>query len=388
MANMKFIIDDKIPFIRGVFEPFGDVVYLPGAAIVKKDLLDADCLLVRTRTHCDRDLLEGTPVKFIATATIGFDHIDTGWCETNGIAWTNSPGCNSGSVAQYITAALLEIADRLGFDLKDKTIGIIGAGNVGKKVERIARLLGMTVLVNDPPRERDEGPEHFTSLPVLLQNSDIVTLHVPLNREGEDKTFHMVGRQFLKDLKPGATLINSSRGEVVNEAEVVRVFREFSQLGELKKPGLLVIDVWENEPEINRELLDLAAIATPHIAGYSQDGKHNATRMITDATCNFFGLTGDAETLNIEPLSCENLTLKPTSSHQSLITCHSIVRATYNILADDLLLRESPETFEKQRNNYPIRREFSAYTIDPFPEGEIGQILKGLRFKNANNKLI
>jgi erythronate-4-phosphate dehydrogenase len=390
MANMKFVIDDRIPFIRGVFEPHAEVIYLPGGEIKREHLLNADGLLVRTRTRCDKKLLEGTRVKFIGTATIGFDHIDTEWCESNGITWTNAPGCNSGSVAQYITAVLLEIAERRGFDLKDKTLGIIGVGHVGKKVERIARLLGMHVLLNDPPRERAEGTANFTGLHELLQTSDIVTIHVPLNREGVDKTYHLVDKKFLENLKPGAALINSSRGEVIDEAQVVRTVRE---LKESKKLGFLALDVWENEPDINRELLGLADIATPHIAGYSQDGKHNATRMIAESACRYFGLSGTEGSLSITPLIGDNLILNPghlspVNSHQSPVTrhpspvtCHSFVQATYDIMADDRRLHEFPETFEKQRNNYPVRREFSAYTIEPFPEAEIGQIMAGLEFK-------
>ncbi len=388
---MKFVIDDKIPFIRGVFEPHAEVVYLPGGEIRREHLLNADGLLVRTRTHCNKNLLEGTPVKFIGTATIGFDHIDTGWSESNGIYWTNAPGCNSGSVAQYITAVLLEIAESKGFELKDKTLGIIGGGHVGKKVERIARLFGMHVLLNDPPRERAEGSVSFTGIHELLHTSDIVTIHVPLNREGADKTYHMVNRRFIENLKPGAALINSSRGEIVDESEVVRMLRE---LRELRKLGFMALDVWENEPDINLELLGLVDIATPHIAGYSQDGKHNATRMITEAACRFFGLTGTEGSLSINPLNNDNLNLNPRhlspvtrhpspiTRHQSPVTSHSFIRATYDILSDDRRLRESPGTFEKQRNNYPIRREFSVYTIDPFPEGETGSILSGLGFKN------
>lgn len=368
---MNIVIDDRIPFIRGIFEPHAEVLYLPGTEIRREHLLDADCLLIRTRTRCNQKLLEGTRVKFIGTATIGFDHIDTNWCESNGITWTNAPGCNSGSVAQYITAALFELASRQHFNLKDKTLGIIGVGNVGKKVEKIARVLGMRVILNDPPRERTGDPANFTDLPALLQNADIITIHVPLNREEPDKTLHMVDRHFLHALKPGAILINSSRGEVLDEEQVV------SELRGLREPmGGLVLDVWENEPDINRELMVKADIATPHIAGYSVDGKYNATKMISAAVCREFGWP-EACLTTLEDV---RLNLKPGFS--SLVTCHAFVQAAYNILADDNRLRESPETFEKQRNNYPVRREFSACSIEPFPEGETGRILTGLGFQH------
>ena len=428
---MKVVIDDKIPFIRGILEPYADVVYLPGGQIRRDHLLDADCLITRTRTRCNQELLEGTAVRFIASATIGFDHIDTLWCNKAGIRWTNSPGCNSGSVAQYITAVLLEISERLNFSLHDKTLGIIGVGHVGSKVQRIAELMGMNVLLNDPPRSRAEGPDLFTDLKKLLSNSDIITLHVPLNREGQDKTYHLVDQEFIEALKPGAVLINTSRGEVVDEAELIQrlqgerkpetrdkrpetgdqrketrdkrqetrdkrqetsderpetrdrdhhlsslitihssLFTHHSSL--ITRNLSLVIDVWENEPHINRELLGLADLATPHIAGYSLDGKMNATRMVVQAVTTEFGLKLDSE---------DGLAGLRITHQASRITLHDYIRETYDIRADDRRLRESPETFEEQRNQYPERREFSAYTIDPFPEGDLGQLLNALGFK-------
>lgn len=341
------VVDDKILFIRGVFEPHAEILYLPGSEIRQEHLQDADCLLVRTRTHCDKKLLSGTRVKFIGTATIGFDHIDTKWCEENGITWTNAPGCNSGAVAQYITAALHEMANRLGFNLKDKTLGIIGAGHVGKKVEKVAHELDMKVILNDPPRERLEGPSAFSDLPALLQNADIITIHVPLNRDGRDNTFQMVGKEFLETLKPGAILINSSRGEVIDEGEVVRKLRKLRELRELN-PSLvtrhlsLVLDVWPHEPEINLELLGLTSIATPHIAGYSVEGKYNATKMIVEAVSQHFQLI---------------TAMLPLSSKEGIEGRSVWQPAPYDIMADDRRLRESPGTFEKQRNNYPERWE-------------------------------
>jgi erythronate-4-phosphate dehydrogenase len=341
---MKIIIDDKIPFIRGIFEPFASVEYLPGGAITKGQLKDAEVLIVRTRTRCDRNLLEGTAVRFIATATIGFDHIDTNYCQEQGIRWTNAPGCNSGSVAQYIASALIAISRRSGFQLKDKTLGIIGVGHVGSKVAKVGELLGMKVLLNDPPRARAEGNAGFTDLETLLRMSDIVTIHVPLNRNGYDKTFHLAGSGFLAKMKPGAILINSSRGEVVHEQEILRS-TEISD-------HPLILDVWENEPTINRELLAITAIATPHIAGYSADGKWNATRMAATAAAGFLGIDPG---LLPSPLG----EVPPPPGGQSI---EEYLYSTYDILSDDNRLRQSPETFEDQRNHYPIRREFQITT--------------------------
>jgi len=188
---IRIISDDKIPFLKGVLEPYAEVVYLPGKQIDFNILKDADAMLIRTRTKCDESLLEGTRVKFIGTATIGYDHIDTKYCESRGIKWINSPGCNSSSVQQYIAAALLKTASSFNFNLKDITIGIIGVGNVGAKVEKLAKTLGMNVLLNDPPRSRIEGKTKFVDLQTLLSESDIVTVHVPLSFIGEDKTYHL-----------------------------------------------------------------------------------------------------------------------------------------------------------------------------------------------------
>jgi erythronate-4-phosphate dehydrogenase len=367
---MKIVIDHKIPFIRGLFEPFADVVYVPGSDIRREHLMDADCLLVRTRTRCDQKLLEGTRVKFIGTATIGFDHIDTHWCTGNGIRWTNAPGCNSGSVAQYIASALLVTARRRNFNLKDKTLGIIGAGHVGTKVEKTALALGMRVILNDPPRARAEGPGPFQELGKTLESSDIVSIHVPLNREGADKTYQMAGREFLGKMKPGAILINSSRGEVLCESEVVESIKTTGQ------PAGLILDVWQNEPRLNPELLQLADIATPHIAGYSLDGKWNATRMMVNAVVQEFNLPSP---VLIPSLPDQDFMLQ--SGVSSAMSLQEYILATYDILADDRRLRESPESFEEQRNNYPVRREFNAYTIKPFPAGETGKILSQLGFK-------
>ncbi len=383
---MKIVIDNKIPFIHGVFEPHAEVVYLPGGEIGRSDVEEADCLIVRTRTRCNEHLLKGSRVQLIGTATIGFDHLDTAWLSANGIRWSNAPGCNSGSVAQYVTAALLEMADRQNFTLKGKTLGIIGVGNVGRKVERIAGILGMKVLLNDPPRERAEGPDRFCQLADLLKHSDIITVHVPLNREGPDQTHHLIDGAFISGLKPGTVLINSSRGEVVNEQQVLKEMRELRKVH-------LVLDVWENEPEINPELLNLAAIATPHIAGYSQDGKLNATRIMVGKVFSHFRLSPGLTDPAMLVMSLPDQLLIPSAIQSSLpggeparqSELQSFVKATYDIVSDDRRLRESHGTFEKQRNNYPVRREFNAWAIDPFPEKETGRVLAGLGFKKVSD---
>lgn len=374
---IRIIADDKIPFLKGVLEPYAKVTYLPGNQINKNSISGTDALLVRTRTRCNHELLSGTPVKFIGTATIGFDHIDTEYCEKNGIKWTNAPGCNSSSVQQYIASALLRISGETGFSLKDKTLGIIGVGNVGSKVQNLATALGMNVILNDPPRARKERKKIFSSLDHLLNESDIITLHVPLNLDGQDKTYHLFDSEAIGRVKKGSWFINSSRGEVV-ETEALK-----DALGSEKLAGA-VIDVWEWEPEIDIPLMHMSFIATPHIAGYSADGKANGVSMIVKDLCESFDIPlGDWYPSEIPAPPESVLTIDCNGKSTEEILRRAIFH-TYNIIEDDIRLRFDPTRFEKERENYPVRREFSCYTID-LKDGneEITELLRSLGFKVA-----
>ncbi|MCW9066240.1 MAG: 4-phosphoerythronate dehydrogenase, partial [Ignavibacteriaceae bacterium] len=271
MVNkIKIIADNKIPFLKGVLEPFTEIEYHKGSEITKKIVRDADALLIRTRTKCNKELLLDTKIKFIGTATIGIDHIDTAFCESKGIKWINAPGCNSSSVQQYLASALLTLSKLKNFEFSKMTIGIVGVGNVGSKVEMIANILGLKVLLNDPPRERIEGREKFVSLDRLIEQSDIITFHVPLNLNGIDKTFHLADAELFKKFNKSKILINTSRGEVIETAALKEAISDGNVTAS-------VLDVWENEPNIDLELLKMVDIATPHIAGYSADGKANGT---------------------------------------------------------------------------------------------------------------
>jgi erythronate-4-phosphate dehydrogenase len=353
---MKVVIDDKIPYIKGAIEPYAEVVYLPGSKTTPEVVRDADAIITRTRTKCNENLLAGSSVKFIATATIGFDHIDTAYCDKAGIKWTNAPGCNSSSVEQYIASALMVMAQKKGFQLADKIIGIVGVGNVGSKVARIAEIFGMKVLLNDPPRARAEGQEGFVDLNEILEKADIITLHVPLNPEGRDKTFHLADASFFSGMKKKPIFMNSCRGEVNDTSALVQAL----QSGQISGA---VIDCWENEPNIDLELLKLTNLATPHIAGYSKDGKANGTSMSIQALSRFFGL-------GIDDWKCSNVEL-PSTTEIRIVGNHKTeqqilseaVLATYDIREDDQRLRDSVETFEKQRGDYPTRREFPTYKI-------------------------
>ena len=353
---MKFIIDDKIPYIKGALEPFGEVIYLSGPQTTPEIVKDADAIITRTRAICNQQLLEGSSVKLIATATIGYDHIDTDYCEKAGIKWTNAPGCNSKSVEQYIASTLFVLAHQNGFQLKGKTIGVIGVGQVGSKVAHVCELFGMKVLLNDPPRGRAEGSEQFCSLNEILQKADIITLHVPLNLKGEDKTFHLVDSHFFELLERQPIVINSCRGEVLDTLSAKTALKNGQISG-------LVVDCWENEPNIDLELLKMVDMATPHIAGYSKDGKANGTSMSVQAISRFFGLGIDhwqAKQVELPEKTLIELDGWNLSNEEILAKA---ILATYDIRTDDRVLRKNPELFEKLRGDYPIRREYPVYTI-------------------------
>ena len=336
---MKIIIDNKIPYIKGVVERIAnEVVYLPGDGFTREAVKDADALIIRTRTCCNRALLEGSQVKFIATATIGYDHVDTEYCREAGITWTNCPGCNAGSVEQYVHSVLLLLKREKGLDLKNATIGVVGVGHVGSRVARMAGQLGMKVLLNDPPRA-DKGELGFVDLKTISRECDVVTFHVPLNYKGVYRTFHLADENFFLSLERTPYVINSSRGEVVDTASLLLALAE----GRVKDA---VIDTWENEPYISTELLEKAYLATPHIAGYSADGKANATRMSLEALCRFFGIEDDF-TISLPELSGLQLSDNPEEVYLQL----------YDPTRDSKWLKASPEKFEWFRGNYPIRRE-------------------------------
>jgi erythronate-4-phosphate dehydrogenase len=372
---MKIVADDKIPFLKGALEPLADVVYVPGKQISREILKDADALLIRTRTKCTDTLLKGTNVRFIGTATIGFDHIDTPYCDMHEIRWTNAPGCNSSSVQQYIAAALLKLACDHKYNLKDKTIGIVGVGNVGAKVEKIARILGMNVLLSDPPRARKEGDKNFVLPESIIYESDIITVHVPLSIVGEDKTYHLFNEKNFKKMKNGTWFFNTSRGEVTDTSALKKALSS-------GKLGGAIIDVWEKEPDIDLELMEKSFITTPHIAGYSTDGKANGTAMVVNSLCRFFNLPLEnwyPEDIPV-PSNAEIIIDGKGKSDEDII--REAVFHTYNIEDDDIKLRFSPADFEKQRGDYPLRREFPSYKINLKGGGKkVQKILDELGFR-------
>jgi len=375
---MKLVIDDKIPYLKGVLEPFARVAYIPGAYITREILADADGLVIRTRTRCDRQLLEGTSIKIITTATIGFDHIDTDYCQKAGIAWANAPGCNAESVNQYMASALTHWAMGKNTPLAGKTIGVVGVGNVGSKVAATSEILGMKVLLNDPPRARKEGPDGFVEIEEILERSDIISLHVPLKREGIDKTFHMADKGFFERWKNPLLFINTCRGEVMDSS----VLKNIKPLAH--SPDL-VIDCWEDEPGIDLSLMETTFLGTPHIAGYSRDGKANGTSQCIRALSRFFGLGIDQwYPESIEHPHFPVIMLNGAGMAEEQILGDAI-QSTYSIEHDNKALKDYPVNFEKLRGDYPIRREFKAFSIiaSNIP-GETLDKLEKLGFKIIN----
>ena len=325
---MKIVADKHIPFLEGVFEPYAEVVYIDGRSINHDDIIDADALVIRTRTKCNAELLDGTKVSMIATATIGLDHIDLDYCREHNIEVHNAEGCNAGGVMQYVFSALYGVAARKGIKLDGATLGIVGVGHVGSKVETMARHLGFKVLLCDPPRAAVEGDDKFCSLEYLLANSQIVTLHVPLN----ETTRKMADEEFFMLMPPGAIFINASRGEVVDDDALIKA---------VPKLGAVVIDTWNNEPAVDPELVEIVDIATPHIAGYSYQGKQNGTASAVQSVARHFGIKElydyypEADIPDHEPL---HLDLEGKTHGEKA----AVFQYNYHIFTDDFRFRMDP----------------------------------------------
>ena len=346
---MKIVVDDKIPFIREAISQIStDVIYKPGIAISPDDIHDADALIIRTRTRCDEALLKGSKVSFIATATLGYDHLDIEYLKRTHITWTNCPGCNANSVGQYIHSCLLLLEKEKGYDLSKTTVGLVGVGHVGHAVIEAIRPLGVQILLNDPPQKealRKAGKPHefFLKMEELQEKCDIISFHTPLITKGPYPTFHLANKIFFNALKKQPIIINTSRGAVVDNTDVLQALKD----------GIIrdaIIDTWENEPNINQELLNLIYIGTPHIAGYSADGKANATRMALTALCNHFHLPVTFQ-IRVPQLPEEELP-------ESNLTETERALVLYNPHTDSLKLKSHPTMFEELRGNYPLRREF------------------------------
>jgi len=359
----KIVADENIPCVREAFSHLGEIALLPGRALNREALADADLLLVRAVTKVDAKLLHDTAVRLVATATIGTDHVDTNYLAQQNIAFTSAAGSNANSVAEYVMAALLHHANAHELSLAKLTLGIVGVGHIGSLVAKMAEGLGRRVLLNDPPLARATRDPKFLPLDALL-DADIVTLHTPLTHTGEDATFHLFDKTRLKKMKHGSVLFNTCRGEVVDNAAL----KEVLQNGHIRAA---VLDVWENEPEIDMELLQLIEIGTPHIAGYSLDGKLNGTKQIYRAACEFLGVAPQWRMETALPVITEpaiRLEENLETNEKKLVT---LIKHVYDITADDRRLRASLNMparerirhFDDLRKKYPVRREFHNYVV-------------------------
>lgn len=367
--KLKIVADSKIPYLQGVLEPYAEMVYLSPEKIDREAVKDADALIIRTRTKCDARLLEGSRVKMIATATIGFDHIDRDYCREAGIVWKNAPGCNASSVGQYVICALSMLLARNGGTLEGKTLGIVGLGNVGQAVEAACAPFGLSILRCDPPRAKREGTDSFVSLDRIAREADVITFHTPLTRTGDHPTFHLADEAFFDALLNKPVIVNSARGEVIDEVAMLKAYQE----GKISE---MIVDCWEHEPHINPNLMANTYLSTPHIAGYSADGKSNATKMAVANVAEFFGI--DVNTGSVCPPGAPDPVIDAAQYPEDTLT--EILLRTYNPSDDSARLREKPEQFEKQRGDYPLRREFGAYTLYNVRE-ELRPVLEQVGFR-------
>jgi erythronate-4-phosphate dehydrogenase len=357
---MKIVADENIPCVAEAFASLGEVTLRSGRAMTAADVRDADILLVRSVTRAGPELLEGSRVRFVGSATIGFDHIDLDYLRTHGIGFATAPGSNATSAAEYVVSALLVLAEREGFALQGKRAGIVGCGNVGSRVQDRLMALGMNCLVNDPPLRAQGGHDEYVGLDDIL-DADVITFHVPFTRDGDWPTWHLADRTFLERLKPGAILVNTARGAVVDNAALDTLLSARDDL-------VVVLDVWEGEPAIREALLQKVDIGTPHIAGYSLDGKLRGTEMIYRAACEYVDRSADWRPVSALP-GRQVLTLEDIDDTGVALT--QAVCFAYDIREDDARLREMmtlpmdqrPQYFDRLRKEYPVRREFSETVI-------------------------
>ena len=380
---MKIVVDENIPFAKEAFSTLGEVETSHGREITPQKVEDADVLIVRSVTKVNSELLEKSSVKFVGTATIGMDHIDIEYLKDRGIEFVSAPGSNSNSVSEYIVCALLTAANKLCLNLHDLTIGVVGVGNVGSKVAEKTDALGMKVLLNDPPLLKKTGNKKYRPIQELMEKCDILTFHVPLERQGKYPTYHMIDEKFLRRLGKCPVIINTSRGGVM-DTEAVKSALMRSNISQV------ILDVWENEPEIDTEMLKIALIGTPHIAGYSFDGKVNGTSMIYNSLCQYLNKKIKWNPKDFLPESdCPVIEVDELSGSLEKIL-HNVISQVYDIEKDDSKLREIIATaaekqgtyFDSLRKNYPVRREFfNTEILFKKEDSQLANILSKIGFK-------
>ncbi len=359
---MLIVADENIPLLDAFFAGFGEIRRVPGRAIDRATVEQADVLLVRSVTNVNRQLLEGSKVRFVGTCTIGTDHLDLDYFQQTGITWSSAPGCNARGVVDYVLGSLLTLAEIEGADLTQRTYGVVGAGEVGGRLVKVLQGLGWNVLVCDPPRQAAEGGD-YVSLEQIIEQCDVISLHTPLDKQGPQSTWHLFDENRLNQLKPGTWLINASRGPVIDNAALRQVLLEREDLQ-------AVLDVWEAEPEVDVALAELCVLATPHIAGYSLDGKQRGTAQIYQAFCQFLDQPEQVHLSDLLPapwLSAVTLSADSDPAWVLAMLC----RGVYDPRRDDADFRrslvgnvsEQRAAFDVLRKHYPLRREIDGLKV-------------------------
>ncbi|WP_238085327.1 MULTISPECIES: 4-phosphoerythronate dehydrogenase PdxB [Pseudescherichia] len=370
---MKILVDENMPYARELFSRLGEVKPVAGRPIPVDELADAQALMVRSVTKVNASLLSGTAVKFVGTATAGTDHVDQAWLDEAGIGFSAAPGCNAIAVVEYVFSALLMLAERDGFTLKDRTVGIVGVGNVGSRLQARLEAWGVRTLLCDPPRAERGDAGDFRPLEALVREADILTFHTPLYKEGPYKTLHLADDALISALKPGAILINACRGAVVDNAALLTRLEAGQDLS-------VVLDVWEPEPDLNVELLKRVDIGTPHIAGYTLEGKARGTTQVFEAFSDFIG--------HRQQVALDTLLPAPEFGRITLHgpldqpTLKRVAHLVYDVRRDDAPLRKVagiPGEFDKLRKNYLERREWSSLYIQ-CDDAEAASLLHKLGF--------
>jgi len=377
-TQVKILVDENMPYARELFRRLGEVKAVPGRPLPQAELADADALMVRSVTKVNEALLSGTGIKFVGTATAGTDHVDEAWLQQAGIAFSAAPGCNAIAVVEYVFSALLMLAERDGFALQDRTVGIVGVGNVGSRLQARLEALGVRTLLCDPPRA-DRGDEgEFLSLDQLAQEADVLTFHTPLFKAGPYKTLHLVDEALLGRLRSGTILINACRGPVVDNAALLRHLQAGRALD-------VVLDVWEPEPDLNVALLDKVAIGTAHIAGYTLEGKARGTTQVFEAYSEFLGQRQQVALDTLLPApEFGRITLHGPLDQSTL---KRLVHLVYDVRRDDALLRKAagiPGEFDKLRKNYLERREWSSLYVQ-CDDAAAAALLQKLGFNAVHN---
>ncbi|WOZ78783.1 4-phosphoerythronate dehydrogenase PdxB [Kosakonia sacchari] len=375
---MKILVDENMPYARDLFSRLGEVKAVPGRPIPVAELADADALMVRSVTKVNDGLLQGTGIKFVGTATAGTDHIDEAFLQQAGIAFSAAPGCNAVAVVEYVFSSLLMLAERDGFALQDRTVGIVGVGNVGGRLQARLEAFGVRTLLCDPPRADRGDDGDFRSLDELVREADVLTFHTPLFKDGPYKTLHLADDALLSRLKPGTILINACRGPVVDNAALLQHLQAGQALS-------VVLDVWEPEPDLNVDLLNLVDIGTAHIAGYTLEGKARGTTQVFEAFSDFLGKHQQVALDTLLPApEFGRITLHGPLDQSTL---KRLVHLVYDVRRDDALLRKvagTPGEFDKLRKNYLERREWSSLYVQ-CDDASAAALLQKLGFNATHN---